>query len=231
MRKKLVIVFFGLLCFLGFLAGCGEKNEVLAVGMKTLPNTLTYTVGEPIDVKGGQLAVVFSEAPEEVQVFDLKEEMLDKSSYDVYLTGVKNVKVIFTFEGKESYTEFRVEYFERPFKEEAIEKINAFNSSVSYGKEEAELVALYKSLAIANVKLSNNAQEAESVVNNLMVKVSNIPTKAEQDKLSAALLKSQEAAKAVVSAYKKDAAVAGQYAQIIALRVQSVQIWTFNRSV
>lgn len=217
MRKKLVIVFFGLLCFLGFLAGCGEKNEVLAVGMKTLPNTLTYTVGEPIDVKGGQLAVVFSEAPEEVQVFDLKEEMLDKSSYDVYLTGVKNVKVIFTFEGKESYTEFRVEYFERPFKEEAIEKINAFNSSVSYGKEEAELVALYKSLAIANVKLSNNAQEAESVVNNLMVKVSNIPTKAEQDKLSAALLKSQEAAKAVVSAYKKDAAVAGQYAQIIAL--------------
>ena len=50
-----------------------------------------------------------------------------------------------------------------------------------------------------------------------MVKVSNIPTKAEQDKLSAALLKSQEAAKAVVIAYKKDAAVAGQYAQIIAL--------------
>ena len=217
MRKKLVIVFFGLLCFLGFLAGCGEKNEVLAVGMKTLPNTLTYTVGDPIDVKGGQVAVVFSEAPEEVQVYDLKEEMLDKASYDVYLTGVKNVKVIYTFEGKEYYTEFRVEYFERPFKEEAIEKINAFNSSVSYGKEEAELVALYKSLAIANVKLSNNAQEAESVVNNLMVKVSNIPTKAEQDKVSAALLKSQEAAKAVVNSYKKDAAVAGQYAQIIAL--------------
>ena len=216
MRKKLVIVFIGLLCFLGLFAGCGEKNEVLAIGMKTLPTTLTYTVGQPIDVDGGKVAVVFSEEPEVVQVVDLNEEMLDKASYDINLTGVKNVVVNYTFEGKEYHTEFRVEYFERPFKDEAIKDINAYNAAVVYAEEEADLVALYKSLAVANIRVSYNAEEAKSVVDNAKAKISKIPTKASLDAQSGALLSNKEAAKNTVDGYKATTTVTGAYAEIVA---------------
>ncbi len=66
---SLCIVFFGAFAF----AGCGDGMEVKSIKITTLPDTLTYTVGNDLSVNGGKFTVEYKNGSKRVFALSFAE--------------------------------------------------------------------------------------------------------------------------------------------------------------
>ena len=205
MKKRFVIVFIMVLCLLTFV-GCleNEAEKVLAMGVRQKPDVVNYEVGMPLDVTGGKVAVVYDNEPTEIVMFDLTEAMINKESYNINVPGTYDVEVIYYFGGEKYSATYEVEYAVKGYKTNAIDVINAYKQDVVYSADGEDVVEAIKSLAVINVKLSNNEKEVKAVVANAKQKIDAVPTKAQEDfnnKPSASLVQAQANAIAEIENY------------------------------
>ena len=205
MKKRFVIVFIMVLCLLTFVGCLGnEAEKVLAMGVRQKPDVVNYEVGMPLDVTGGKVAVVYDNEPTEIVMFDLTEAMINKESYNIHVPGTYDVEVIYYFGGEKYSATYEVEYAVKGYKTNAIDVINAYKQDVVYSADGEDVVEAIKSLAVINVKLSNNEKEVKAVVANAKQKIDAVPTKAQEDfnnKPSASLVQAQANAIAEIENY------------------------------